>query len=319
MIAILSSPESFQNKDEMDKIRDIIKQEGEGIIHYEVKNFMDIGEALSGFKQCDVIAIIIVGGQGISSATFEYLVDKKPFGQLQIPIAVLSGDDERFISQNFGATSEHSSRDLSRILKKHKAGSLLNNLLKTPIIKVEGVMHVGTLYGLYFCTGEIVNRTQMFKRTLYSSGYKQTIQNYMTILSLLYSAFVGSKKSYDINSMIRISRNQRGAMVGRYFMVLLSSLNGMFLGPKFPERKKARTLNFISVEYTKDAIINTCKGLFRGSYGDYIMPGHVITEVEHARLVFNQKFIVDGRLYETEDKGEILISMADDLTFIRLD
>ncbi len=36
-------------------------------------------------------------------------------------------------------------------------------------------------------------------------------------------------------------------------------------------------------------------------------------------LVFNQKFIVDGRLYETEDKGEILISMADDLTFIRLD
>ncbi len=319
MIAILSSPDSFQNKNEMDKIRRIIKEEGSGIIHYEVKNFMDIGEALSRFKQCDVSAIVIVGGQALSSATFEYMIDKRPFGAAKIPIAVLSGDEERFISQNFGAVAAHAHQDLQNILRKHKSGVLLTHLVNTPLIKVEGVMHVGKLYGLYFCAGEIISRKSLFKRVLYRSGFKQVLQNYMTIIKLLYKSYLGSKKSDDIDEMIRINRNQRGAVIGRYFMVLLSSLDWMFLGTKFPVKKKEKSLNFISVENTKDAILNTGKRLLKGSYGNQMLPGHVIAEIEHARLVFNKKFVVDGCFYETDLSGELLISTADDLTFIRLD
>ena len=145
MLAILSSPDSFDNKNEMEKIRTIIKNEGSGIIHYEVKNFSDIGEALSRFKQCNVSAIIIVGGQAISSATFEYLIDKKPFGKKDVPISVLSNGNERFISQSFGAIAPHVHTDLEYILRKHKVGTLLNHLVKTPLMKIEGVMHVGKL------------------------------------------------------------------------------------------------------------------------------------------------------------------------------
>lgn len=319
MIAILSSPDSFHNKNEMEKIRNIIKEEGSGIIHYEVKNFMDIGEALSRFQQCSVTAIVIVGGQALSSATFEYMIDKKPFGNTQIPLAVLSGDDERFISQSFGAVSSHAHQDLKHILRKHKTGRLLDHLVKAPLIKIEGVMHVGKLYGLYFCTGEIISRKSLFKRTLYRSGIRQIIQNYSTILSLLYKAYISSKKSDDINDMIRINRNQRGAVVGRYFMVLLSSLDWIFLGTKFPDKHKADTLNFLSVENTKDAILNTGKRMLKGHYSERMLPGHIITEIEHARLVFNKQFVVDGCFYETDLSGELLISAAEDLTFIRLD
>lgn len=319
MIAILSSPDSFHNKSEMDKIRNIIKEEGSGIIHYEVKSFMDIGEALSRFKECNVSAIVIVGGQALSSATFEYMIDKKPFGKEQIPLSVLSGDEERFISQSFGATSAHAYQDLPHVLRKHKTGRLLDHLVKAPLIKVEGVMHVGKLYGLYFCTGEIISRKSLFKRTLYRFGLKHFIQNYTTIVSLLYKAYIGSHSSDDIKDMIRINRNQRGAVVGRYFMVILSSLDWMFLGTKFPEKKKADTLNFISVENTKDAIMNTGKRMLKGNYSDTMLPGHVITEIEHARLVFNKQFVVDGCFYETDLSGELLISASDSLTFIRLD
>ena len=319
MIAILSSPDTFQNKSEMEKIRNIIKEEGSGIIHYEVKNFMDIGEALSRFQQCNVNAIVIVGGQALSSATFEYMIDKKPFGTAQIPISVLSGDDEKFISQSFGATSNHPHKDLKHILLKHKTGRLLDHLVKAPLIKVEGVMHIGKLYGLYFCAGEIVSRKSLFKRTLHYTGIRQVIQNYTTIISLLYKAYLGTRHSDDINDMIRINRNQRGAVVGSYFMVLLSSLDWIFLGTKFPDKHKSETLNFLSVENTKDAIINTGKRMIKGNYGEKLIPGHVITEIEHARLVFNKQFVVDGCFYETDLSGELLISAAEDLTFIRLD
>lgn len=319
LIAILSSPDSFHNKSEMDKIRNIIKEEGSGIIHYEVKNFADIGEALSRFRQCKVKAIIIVGGQALSSATFEYLIDKKPFGETQIPISVLSGDDERFIAQSFGATSNHAHQDLKNILRKHKTGRLLDHIVKTPLIKVEGVMHVGKLYGLYFCTGEIVSRKSLFQRTLHRTGIRHVIQNYTTIISLLYKAYISSRRSDDINDMIRINRNQRGAVVGRYFMVLLSSLDWIFLGTKLPHRHKANSLNFLSVENTKDAIMSTGKRMLKGSYGERMLPGHVMAEIEHARLVFNKKFVVDGCFYETGSSGELLISAAEDLTFIRID
>lgn len=318
MIAILSSPDSFHNKNEIVKIRNIIKEEGSAIIHYEVKNFKDIGEALSRFKQCNVTAIVIVGGQALSSATFEYLIDKKPFGTAQIPISVLSGDEERFISQSFGATSTHAHQDLKRILRKHKNGRLLDHTVKAPLIKVEGVMHVGKLYGLYFCTGEIISRKSLFKRTIHRSGIKQLIQNYTTIISLLYKAYLGSKRSDDISDMIRINRNQRGAVVGRYFMVLLSSLDWIFLGTRFPDKHKADSLNFLSVENTKDAIMNTGKRMLKGRYGENILPGHVITEIEHARLVFNKQFVVDGCYYETDLTGELIVSAAEDLTFIHI-
>jgi hypothetical protein len=319
MLAILSSPESFQKKNEMDKIRSIIKDDGSGVIHYEVKNFDDIGEALSRFNQCKVSSIVIVGGQAISSATFEHIIDKKPFGKKQIPIAVLSGGEDRFISQSFGATATHVHQDLKKVLQKHNAGTLLNHVVKAPLMKVEGVMHVEKLYGLYFCTGEIVEQKSLFNRILHSSGVKQTIQNYKTIISLLYKAYVGSRVSNDVNEMIRINRNQRGAVVGRYFMVILSSLDWIFLGTKFPPKKSADTLNFLSVENTKDAILSSGKRLLKGSYDEAALHGHIITEVEHSRLVFNKKFVVDGCFYETDLSGELLITASDKLTFIRLD
>lgn len=319
MIAILSSPESFQNKGEMEKIRNIIKEEGSGIIHYEVKSFNDIGEALISFKQCNVSAIVIIGGRALSSATFEYMIDKKPFGKTQIPISVLSGDEDRFISQSFGASSAHAYQDLQKVLRKHKADNLLDKLISAPLIKIEGVKQVGKLYGLYFCTGEIVSRKSLFKRTLYRSGIKQVIQNYTTIIKLLYKAYISSKSSGDLENMIRINRNQRGAVMGSYFMVLLSSLDWIFLGTKFPQKKKENSINFLSVENTKDAILHTGKRMIKGNYQESMLPGHVITGVEHARLVFNKQFVVDGCYYETDLSGELLISIAEELTFIRID
>jgi len=179
-------------------------------------------------------------------------------------------------------------------------------------------MHVGKLYGLYFCTGEIISHKSLFKRTLHRSGIKQILQNYTTLFSLLSKAYIGSIKSDDIDEMIRISRNQRGAVVGRYFMVLISGLDWMFLGTKFPGRRKENSLNFISVENTKDAILNSGKRILKGSYGNSTMPGHTITEIEHARLVFNKPFVVDGCFYETDLSGELLITTSEALTFIHL-
>ncbi|MCC3860639.1 hypothetical protein [Pseudemcibacter aquimaris] len=319
MLAILSSPDSFQKRNEMDKIRNVIKNEGSGVIHYEVKNFDDIGEALTRFNQCGITSLVIVGGQAIASATFEHIIENKPFGDYDVPISVLSGTADSFTSQSFGATSTNITADLATILKKHNAGTLLNHLVKLPLMKVEGVAGVGKLYGLYFCTGEIVEQKSLFERILHKSGLKQTIQNYTTIASLLYKAYVGSKLSDNVDEMIRINRNQRGAVVGRYFMVNITSLSWIFLGTKFPPRKNADTLHFLSVENTKDAIMQTGKQLMKGAYGEAFLPGHTLTEIEHARLVFHKNFVVDGRYYETDEAGELLITASEKITFIRLD
>jgi hypothetical protein len=317
MIAILSSPDTFQKKGEMDKIRSIIN-DGSGIIHYEVKNFHDIGEALDKFQQCKVSAIVIIGGQAISSATFEYLIDNNPFENKKIPIAVLSGDDGRLISQFFGSTSNAAYLDLAKVLLKHQAGRLLDSVFEIPVMKIEGVKHIDKLYGLFFCTGDVIKKKYLFNGIIHRSGIRQVIQTYKTIFSLTYKAYLQSYKSDKIDNMIRVSRNQRGAVVCHYFMVMLSSLNWMLLGAKLPQHKKYNTMSFMSIENTKDAILNTCKRLLKGNYNDAALPGHVVTEVDHARLVFKKQFVVDGCYYETDDNGELQITVADKLSFIQL-
>lgn len=335
IIAILSSPSSFRDNDEMDKIRAVIAGSS-GILHYEVEKHMDIAQALSMFHQTGAEALIILGDRALSSATFEHIIEKDLLGHNPPPIAILPAGDNNIIAENLGVKTSVPHKALLQLLEKWKQGSLCLNMRKKPLIKIEGVRGADHLYGLFFCAGEIINHKKLFTHKIKGPGILLRLTNFFSILKLGCTAYVNILKGKKLERLIRINRNQRGAVVGQYFMVLITSLNQIFLGARFADHSKTksaddrlnnrqntygkvRNIHFVSVENTKDALMKTIRKLLRKDYEVNNLIGHVLADIQHARIVLDTPFVLDGSYYETDDTGELHISVTDPLNFIRLD
>jgi len=317
----------------MDKIRAVIAGSS-GILHYEVEKHKDIAEALSMFAQTGAEALVVLGDRALSSATFEHIIEKNLMGENPPPIAILPAGDNNIIAENFGAKTSVPHKALSDFLEKYKNGFGQTDTENKPLIKVEGVRGVGHLYGLFFCTGEVVSHKNLFIHDIKAPGFFRRMSHFFTILNLVRKAYMNILKGKKLERLIRINRNQRGAVVGQYFMVLITTLDQIFLGAQFGDQakptnerlknrqnsqNKSRNVHFLSVENTKDALLKTARKLLGRNYTVNNLIGHVITDIQHARIVLQTPFVLDGSFYETDVSGELHISVTDRLNFIRLD
>ena len=317
IIAILTSPASFEGTDEMTRLREVIHG-GSGIIHYEVEKHNHIGEALRTFARSGAKALVIIGDKALASATFEFLVEKNPFDGPPPPIAILPAGDNNIVAENLGAVSAVPHRELMRILERHKNGRLLQDSLSLPLMKIEGVYGVGTLYGLFFCAGEIIGQKALFHRGFAPPGLRRRLGHAWRALAVTRKAYLRALKDKNMDKTIRINVNQRGAVVGRFFMVMLTTMNKGLLGAELPEASEGARLNFLSVENTSDAVLKNSRQLVRGRYENRVLPGLVISRVRHVRLVQDGPFILDGSYFEPDKNGELLISATVRLNFILL-
>lgn len=318
IVAILSSPTSFGQGQEMDRIRSVVEA-GSAILHFEVEKHKDVREALKRFSQMAVEAIVILGGRALTLATFEILLEDKVFGQGVPPLVILPAGDNNILAESFGAHSSSPHRELQAFLAKRDAGRLMDNLISLPLIRVEGVRVVEKLYGLFFCAGEIVCDKAVFNSSYTPYRILRRIRDGLAVFRTLRKAYFNAWKGRRAGQMIRINRNQRGAVMGHYFMVVISTMDRLFLGARFPDVRKAGSAHFLSVENTTDALKATAPQLIRRDYHMSGQPGHVVTDIKHARIVLEQPFVMDGSYFEAQDGGEIHISVVEELSFIRLD
>ena len=203
---------------------------GSGIIHYEVEKHRHIGEALATFHKTNAEAIVIIGGQALAAATFEFLIEKNPFEGDVPPLAILPAGDNNIIAENLGALSNSPHRELARLLKVRKSGRLLDSLLSVPLLKVEGVYGVGTVYGLYLCCGEVTRDKNIFSGAIAGSGVLSRAKRRLSTMGFVRKASMKAMKDKGMDSAVRVNLNQRGAVVGRYFMVCITTLRSVLLG-----------------------------------------------------------------------------------------
>ena len=325
IIAILSSPSSFTGCGEMDRIRAVIAN-GSGIFHYEVEKHKDIAEALNRFQQAEVAAIVIVGDRAPTSAIFEHIIEKEMLKEMDIPLAILPAGDNNIVAGNLGATQSEPHQALKTLLAYHQKGDLLTRVTELPLIKVEGVRGIGYLYGLFFCAGDIIKRKKIFQGKISARGFLYRVRTGFNVVKLIQRAYRSAMGTASLDEAIRINRNQRGAIVGHFFMVLITTLDQAFWGITIgPEGGTEDTLgrrkdkaHFISVENTPQAVLQTGKLMLRGNYDGIDHAGNIIAEIQHARIVLETPFVLDGSYYEADEAGELFVTVTDRLKFIRL-
>ncbi|WP_417317530.1 diacylglycerol kinase family protein [Emcibacter sp.] len=301
----------------MDKLRQVASS-GSGVVHYEVENHSHVGEALEMFRKTNAEAIVIIGGQALASAAFEYLIEKNPFEGKLPPLAVLPGGDNNIIAENMGALTESPHRELARLLKRRKAGKMLNNTLSLPLIKVEGAHGVGMVYGLYFCCGGVTGDKRAFNCPIAGNSLFKSLARRLFSIGFIRQASVKALKDKDMQKTVRVVLSERGAVVGRYYMICITTLSMIMMGARLPRLEHEGKIHYLSIENTSDALFSVGKQLLRGRFKGKDLPGQVLREIGHARIVQNGPFVVDGSFFEAEKDGELMISSTARLSFLKL-
>ncbi|PCI32158.1 MAG: hypothetical protein COB54_07790 [Alphaproteobacteria bacterium] len=309
----------------MDRIRAVIAN-GSGIFHYEVEKHKDIAEALTRFQQAEVEAIVIVGDRALTSAIFEHIIEKEMLKKMDIPLAILPAGDNNIVAGNLGANQTEPHLALKTLLAHHQKGDLLTRVTEYPLIKLEGVRGIGYLYGLFFCAGDIIKRKRVFQGKISARGFLYRMRTGLNVIALIQKAYRSALGKFSLDEAIRINRNQRGAVVGHFFMVLITTLDQAFWGISIgPKGGTEHTLghrqdkaHFISVENTPQAVLETGKLMLRGNYDGIDHAGNIIAEIQHARIVLETPFVLDGSYYEADEAGELFVTVTERLKFIRL-
>ena len=301
----------------MEKIRTLIAK-GSGIFHYEVEKHKDIAEALTRFSQVDVEAIVIIGDRALTSATFEHIVEKNILNGADIPLAILPAGDNNMVAENFGARQPEPHKALKKLLDYHQQETLQDKVTECPLLKLEGVRGVGYLYGLFFCTGEIIKQKHLYEKKISGKGIFYCFRNWINIIALTQMAYRDAMGGHSLEDAIRVNRNQRGAVVGNFFMLLITTLDRAVLGVSIGQNKRQDKAHFISVENTPKAILETGKLMLRGNYDGIDHAGNIIAEIQHARIVLKTPFVLDGSYFEADEGGELFIAVTDSLKFIKL-
>jgi len=301
----------------MEKIRAVIAA-GSGIFHYEVEKHKDVAEALTRFAQVNVDAICILGDRALASATYEHIIEKNALKGRSIPLAILPVGENNVVAEGLGIKNIKPHLALKDLLDIYEKEGLQNKIIEYPLIKIEGVRGVGSLYGLFFCAGNIIKKKTIFTRKTSTKGWLYHLRNWAGIIDVIQSAYRAALEKNKLENAIRVNRNQRGAVVGHFFMLLITTLDKSVLGVSLNQEKKRDRAHFISVENTPQAILETGKLMLRGRYEGLDHPGNIIAEIQHARIVLQTAFVLDGSFYEADDTHELFLTITDHLKFITL-
>jgi hypothetical protein len=218
-----------------------------------------------------------------------------------------------------GASCEVPHKELKRILVKYSSGKILDHTVNIPVMKIEGVLGVDTLYGLSFAAGEITKEKLFFERKKISAGMAGRFKNRILQQKILRIAKIKSLGAKKRDKMIRVNKNGRGAVIGQFYMILLSSLEEILPQVKFPILGSKAGLNFLSVENNGEALSKAAGQIFKGGFDTKDKAGHALEVIEHMRIALEGEFIVDGGKYAINKQGELHISITARLKFIKLD
>ena len=108
-----------------------------------------------------------------------------------------------------------------------------DQIVEYPLIKLEGVRGIDYLYGLFFCAGEITRNKHLFHRPVSGSGLMSRIRSWLETVMLIQKAYRSAMAKNRLEDAIRVNRNQRGAVVGHFFILLITTLEKSFRGVSF--------------------------------------------------------------------------------------
>lgn len=284
----------------------------------EVNTPADILKALKTFAHHEVNCVVVNGGDGTIQATMGALFHHRPFAVMP-RLAVLPAGTANLIAGDVGL-GKFEPTTLEQLLVQAEAMTPRLSLETRPVLRIRFPESREPLHGMFFGAGAIYHGTQLGLETKQSIGRLGEWGAGLILLKFLLALATGSRKGLNPIT-VRVVTGESASLQHEYLVLLVTTLNRLFLGMKPFWGKQSWPLRYTSLRVPYRYLWRALPTLFRGKTHPLATTehGYVSENLSELRLVFNSGFVLDGEVYVSSmPEKPLTLDSPGELSFVRL-
>lgn len=316
LIGVLSNPKSTRNSASMHPVREVVEGSS-GIFHYEIGGIEDVPLALRQFADYGVELVVINGGDGTIQAAFSTLLNDQPF-KVMPPVVILPAGKTNMIAMDLGARRPKPAEYLRQLLEWRRDGRIRQQLVRRHVLKIEGIDRARPIYGMFLGTAGIVAGIEYCRRWVYPLGLPNFLSHPLAVAALICrTLWRGAvQRAPEPDELLQISVDGKGKVMGRYFIVIASTLDRLIMGFRPFTDSGAGGVRFFAAEDTPSIILRALALVIRGKLKDRHVAGVTVRNAQMVRMRLSAPVTVDGELYTLPPGREVTVSADHALTFL---
>jgi diacylglycerol kinase family enzyme len=316
-VGVLSNPKSGGNRKGLAPVRAVLARYPQ-VFHWEVANAIDVATALDYFARREVNTVVINGGDGTVQAVLTNIYHQKVFETLPF-LAVLRAGTTSMTAGDVGLKGSPV-QALRRLMAWSCEGKGEVTLLRRPVLRVQVASYQEPLYGMFFGTACIYQGIQFFHQRLNRHGFRGELAPGLTIAMFILAVAL-RRSNYLTPVPISVRLNQKPPEQRDWFLLMISTLERLFLGLRPYWGEENGPLHFTAVNARPQHLLRALAALMRGRTNLYGTPenGYFSHNAQQIQLTLNSGFALDGELFEAESfSGPIVVQDGGKASFLRL-
>jgi hypothetical protein len=317
-VGILHNPLSGGNRNGLKEIRQVATALP-GVLQCEVQTPSDVSEALADFARQEVGILVVNGGDGTVQAALTAIFNRDAFEVMPILGVLPSAGTTSMIAGDVGLKGSRMSA-LQRLFNWAQINNDSTAIIERPVLKVQVPSLESPVYGMFFGAAAIYQASHFCHRKIHSRGVRGEIGAGAAMARFIWAVLLRDRKVVS-SVPIAIGLNQNAPRKQEYLMVLITSLQRLFLGLRPFWGSQSKPLHYTAVQARPRHFLKALPAAMRGRQSRHVKAanGYTSHNIDEAQLTLNSGFNLDGELYNPGSKpGPVVVSTGGQASFLQL-
>jgi hypothetical protein len=290
------------------------------IFHYEVEEVGQVSRALEMIARVKPKVLVINGGDGTVQAALTELYHGGHFKGTPPPVAVLPNGKTNLIALDLGADGSPL-KALENILELAQ-GDLTDHIVPRELIALsDGSDDARPVIGMFLGGAGLADTILYCRHKIYPLGLPNGISHFLTVVAVFVSAIFGLKADFlpPKSNSVRISMMRDGELVGRFSVLVVTTLEKLLMGGKAVEGQAGGGLKLLAVDQRPIAMIRVVWASLIGLLGKKRYTGVHVSEGDMIRIDReNSNVVLDGEVFEARNGQPIVLRPTPPVPFLKL-
>jgi diacylglycerol kinase family enzyme len=318
-IGMLNNPLSGGNRNGLQEIRDAAAAVRPEVLQREVQTPSDVAATLADFARQEVNILVVNGGDGTVQAALTAIFHKKSFETMPVLAVLRSAGTTSMIAGDIGLKGSRE-RALQRLFSWARNKEANAKVMQRPVLRVQVPSEKEPVYGMFFGAGAIYQASHYCHQKIHARGVRGEKAAGAALARFLMAVLLKDRK---VISAVPITTrvDQNPAEQQKYLLVLITTLQRLFLGLHPYWGSEPRPLHYTAVGASPRHFLRSLPSLMRGRQSRHITPdnGYISHNIDEVQLTLDSGFNLDGELYTPDSRlGPVVVANGGHASFLQV-
>lgn len=317
-VGILINPKSGTNRQGLEALLRVLDQHKTTIYQYVV-NPASVAGALAAMAAQDVDALGVCGGDGTVQAVLTALLHNGPFAVLP-PLALLAGGTTNMTAADVGIGGKPAAA-LQRLLAWTEGRGSGGQLVRRPVLRVDGGLGSAPRFGMFFSTAGIAQVTRVrhvTRRRARSKLMRGALGTTVTVGRYLLGLALRRRVVEPTPIAVRIDNQSYGTR--DYLALFITTLARLNPGIRPYWGKEHGPLKYTAVADRPHGLLRAVPSFLSGRPGRHVTSesGYTSKNIHEAVLEMKAACALDGQILMSAPPHVIRVTYGGEVDFVRV-